>query len=48
MGVTWRRAAMSGKQILLAAGFVLALCSQGGAQAEQRIEVTIKGFAFLT
>ena len=33
---------MSGKQILLAAGFVLALCPRGG-QAEQRIEVTIKG-----
>jgi plastocyanin len=32
----------------LALGFVLALCTQGGAQAEQRIEVTIKDFAFLT
>jgi len=31
-----------------AIGFVLALCSQGGAQAEQRIEVTIKDFAFVT
>lgn len=32
----------------LAACFVLALCSQGGAQAEQRIEVTIKDSAFIT
>lgn len=32
----------------LAVGFVLVLCTQGGAQAEQRIEVTIKDFAFLT
>jgi plastocyanin len=37
-----------GGRWLLAVGFVLALCTQGGAQAEQRIEVTIKDFAFLT
>lgn len=48
MGATWRRSVLSGKQILLATGFVLALCSQGGAQAEQRIEVNIKNFAFVT
>ena len=35
-------------RLLLAACFVLALCTQGGAQAEQRIEVTIKDFTFLT
>lgn len=33
---------------ILAAGFLLALCTQGGAQAEQRIEVTIKDSTFLT
>lgn len=38
----------SGGRWLLAAGFVLMLCTQGGAQAEQRIEVTIKDFTFLT
>lgn len=38
----------SGWRWLMAAGFVLALCTQGGAQAEQRIEVTIKDFTFLT
>jgi plastocyanin len=32
----------------LAACFILALCSQGGAQAEQRIEVTIKDSVFIT
>jgi plastocyanin len=32
----------------LADCFVMALCSQGGAQAEQRIEVTIKDSAFIT
>lgn len=48
MGATWGRSVLSGKQILLATGFVLALCSQGGAQAEQRIEVNIKNFAFVT
>ncbi|MCE3223096.1 MAG: putative Blue copper protein [Nitrospira sp.] len=37
-----------GGRLWLAACFVLALCSQGGAQAEQRIEVTIKDFTFLT
>ena len=41
------RAAMSGKQILLAAGFVFRALLQGGPGG-QRIEVTIKGFAFLT
>lgn len=35
-------------RLLSAACFVLALCTQGGAQAEQRIEVTIKDFAFIT
>ncbi len=48
MGATWARVVLSGKQILLATGCVLALCSQGGAQAEQRIEVSIKNFAFVT
>ena len=42
------REVMSGGRLWLAACFVLALCSQGGAQAEQRIEVTIKDFTFLT
>jgi plastocyanin len=37
-----------GGRLWLAACFVLALCSQGGAQAEQRIEVTIKDSAFVT
>jgi plastocyanin len=35
-------------RLWLAACFVLALCSQGGAQAEQRIEVTIKDSTFIT
>lgn len=37
-----------GGRLWLPACFVLALCSQGGAQAEQRIEVTIKDSAFIT
>jgi plastocyanin len=41
-------AVLDGRRWWLAAAFVLALCSQGGAQAEQRIEVTIKDFAFVT
>ncbi|MBA5871378.1 MAG: hypothetical protein GDA68_15485 [Nitrospira sp. CR2.1] len=48
MGAMWGRSVWSAQQILLATGFVLALCSQGGAQAEQRIEVSIKNFAFVT
>ncbi len=36
------------RRLGLAACFVLALCSQGGAQAEQRIDVTIKDFTFVT
>ncbi|MBX3235956.1 MAG: cupredoxin domain-containing protein [Nitrospiraceae bacterium] len=42
----WMR--VSGGRMWLAGCFVLALCTQGGAQAEQRIEVTIKDFAFVT
>jgi plastocyanin len=42
------REILTGVRLLLAACFVLALCTQGGAQAEQRIEVTIKDFTFLT
>lgn len=42
------REILTGGRLLLAACFVLALCTQGGAQAEQRIEVTIKDFTFLT
>ncbi len=42
------RKVLSGGRLWLAACFVLALCSQGGAQAEQRIGVTIKDFTFLT
>lgn len=48
MGATWGSAVWGGQRMLLAAGFLLALCSQGGAQAEQRIEVSIKNFAFVT
>ena len=39
---------LGGRRWGLAACFVLALCSQGGAQAEQRIEVTIRDSAFIT
>jgi plastocyanin len=42
------RKVLSGGRLWLGACFVLALCSQSGAQAEQRIEVTIKDFTFLT
>ena len=48
MGVKQVSAMLSVGRVLLAAGFVLALCSQGGAQAEQRIEVTIKDSVFVT
>ncbi len=48
MGVKRRSAVLSGRRVWLAACFVLAFCSQGGAQAEQRIEVTIKDFTFVT
>lgn len=48
MGANRVREMFRGGRWLLAVGFVLALCTQGGAQAEQRIEVTIKDFAFLT
>lgn len=48
MGVKKRASVLSGGRIWLAACFVLALCSQGGAQAEQRIEVEIRDFAFVT
>lgn len=48
MGVKKRASVLSGGRVWLAACFVLALCSQGGAQAEQRIEVEIRDFAFLT
>jgi plastocyanin len=37
-----------GARLWLAGCFVLALCSQGGAQAEQRIDVVIKDFNFVT
>mgnify|MGYP001267335012 CR=1 FL=1 len=39
---------VTGGRMVLAGCFLLALCTQGGAQAEQRIEVTIKDFTFLT
>jgi len=39
---------LAGWRLGLAACFVLALCSQGGAQAEQQIEVTIKDSVFVT
>lgn len=42
------REMLGGRRLWLAGCFVLALCSQGGAQAEQRIEVTIKDSAFIT
>ena len=42
------REMLGGGRLWLAGCFVLALCSQGGAQAEQRIEVTIKDSAFIT
>lgn len=48
MGANRVREMFRGGRWLLAVGFVLALCTQGGAQAEQRIEVTIRDFAFLT
>ncbi len=48
MGVEKGSAVLSGRRVWLAACFVLALCSQSGAQAEQRIEVTIKDFTFVT
>lgn len=48
MGVKKRASVLSGGRVWLAACFVLALCSQGGAQAEQRIEVEIRDFAFVT
>ncbi|WHZ21890.1 MAG: hypothetical protein OJF47_001002 [Nitrospira sp.] len=48
MGANRMQRMFRGGRWLLAVGFVLALCTQGGAQAEQRIEVTIKDFAFLT
>lgn len=48
MGVKKRASVVSGGRVWLAACFVLALCSQGGAQAEQRIEVEIRDFAFVT
>lgn len=48
MGLKQRPAVISGGRIWLAVCFVLALCSQGGAQAEQRVEVAIKDFAFVT
>jgi plastocyanin len=48
MVVKHGRKVLSGRRLWLAACFVLALCSQGGAQAEQRIEVMIKDFTFLT
>ncbi len=48
MGVKKGSAVLSGRRVWLAACFVLALCSQGGAQAEQRIEVMVKDFAFVT
>lgn len=48
MGANRVREMFTGGRWLLAVGFVLALCTQGGAQAEQRIEVTIRDFAFLT
>lgn len=48
MGANRVREMFRGGRWLLAVGFLLALCTQGGAQAEQRIEVTIKDFAFLT
>lgn len=48
MGVKQVSAMLSVGRILLAAGFVLTLCSQGGAQAEQRIEVMIKDSVFVT
>ena len=48
MGLKQRSAVLSGGRVWLAVCFVLALCSQGGAQAEQRIEVAIKDFAFVT
>lgn len=41
-------AGMTGGRMWLAGCFVLALCTQGGAQAEQRIEVTIEDFTFVT
>ena len=47
MGVKKRASVVSGGRVWLAACFVLALCSQGGAQAEQRIEVQIRDFAFV-
>jgi plastocyanin len=48
MGLKIERVVPRGARLWLAACFVLALCTQGGAQAEQRIEVTIKDFAFFT
>ncbi|MBL8071397.1 MAG: hypothetical protein JNM35_09885, partial [Nitrospira sp.] len=48
MGVRKVSGLLSGGRVWLAACFVLALCSQGGAQAEQRIEVTIKDSVFVT
>lgn len=41
-------AGIAGGRMWLAGCFVLALCTQGGAQAEQRIEVTIEDFTFVT
>ena len=48
MGLKQRSTVLSGGRVWLAVCFVLALCSQGGAQAEQRIEVAVKDFAFVT
>lgn len=48
MKVTQVREMLGEGRLWLAACFVLALCSQGGAQAEQRIEVTIKDSTFIT
>ena len=48
MGVKKRASVLSGGRVWLAACFVLVLCSQGGAQAEQWIEVEIRDFAFVT
>lgn len=48
MGVRKLSGLLNGGRVWLVACFVLALCSQGGAQAEQRIDVTIKDFTFVT
>ena len=48
MGASQARQVPRVPRLWLAACFTLVLCSQGGAQTEQRIEVTIKDSAFIT